>query len=705
MRLFLCEKPSQGRDIAKVLGCSERLDGALKGSGDVVTWGFGHLLSQADPEAYDEALSEWSLETLPIVPTHWKMVVSKDKAKQVKIIKALVAKASEVVIATDADREGEVIARELLEYFHYSGRVSRLWLSALDEGSVRKALTQLKRDEETQPLYQAGLARSRADWLLGMNLTRLCTVMGKQLGYRNVLSVGRVQTPTLRLLVERDQAIAQFVSKPFYDVEASLGHTTPFTMKWQVPDEHQDEQGRCLRLSVAEAVVQSCQGQHAMVTACDTKRVKANPPPLFFLGTLQKTMSAKYGYSAKAVLDGAQALYEKHKLTTYPRTDCAYLPLSQQGEVADILASLAQAPDFSGWASQANSTLKSPCWNDKKVAQSSHHAIIPTATKPSLSGLSELEKHLYVAITQRYLAQFYPAAEDDATVLEVSCQAHRFKTKGKVEQVKGWRVVLNDDKDKEGQSLPQLTQGETLPLTSLTLKSKKTTPPAHYTEGTLLEAMANIAKSDHVPENFKAILKETAGLGTQATRADVIENLKSRGFIEAKGKSLLSAESGRHFIAALPQEISSPVMTALWEQGMDSIEQGEMTLDSFMAQQTQFVTTLVSKMKSGELPLSLPKRVQPEMPCPVCQKTMRFIQGKSTFWACEDKDQCGLILDHVRGKVAKHQPCQCGKGVLVRKAAKAKGKFWWGCSAYQSGCTARFFDDKGKLGKAMPNKA
>ncbi|MFA0158344.1 DNA topoisomerase 3, partial [Vibrio sp. 10N.261.46.A3] len=574
----------------------------------------------------------------------------------------MLAKASEVVIATDADREGEVIARELLDYLNYSGPVARLWLSALDEESVRKALTQLKRDEETQPLYQAGLARSRADWLLGMNLTRLCTVMGRQLGYRNVLSVGRVQTPTLRLVVERDKAIANFVSKPFYEVEANVEHGIPFSMKWQVPDTHQDEQGRCLRQSVADEVVQSCQGQQAVVTHCETKRVKANPPPLFFLGSLQKAMSSKYGYSAKSVLDGAQALYEKHKLTSYPRTDCAYLPLSQQGEVAAILAKLGTATEFSTWVTQTSPELKSPCWNDKKVAQSSHHAIIPTATTPNLSGLSELERHLYQAIVQRYLGQFFTPAEDDATLLEVSCQAHRFKTKGKIERVKGWRVVVEGEKEKEAPALPELAEGEVLTLSTLTMKPKKTTPPAHYTEGTLLEAMANIAKSEHVPENFKAILKETAGLGTQATRADVIENLKSRGFIEAKGKSLLSAESGRHFIAALPQEISSPVMTALWEQGMDSIEQGEMTLDSFMAQQTQFVTTLVGKMKSGELPLTLPKIEQPTMPCPVCQKTMRLIQGKSTFWACEDKDQCGLILDHVRGKVAKHQSCQCGKG-------------------------------------------
>ncbi|HHB1579635.1 TPA: DNA topoisomerase III [Vibrio parahaemolyticus] len=710
MRLFLCEKPSQGRDIANVLGCREKMDGALRGNGNVVTWGFGHILSQADPEVYDAALKEWSLESLPIVPNQWQMVVPADKRKQFNVIKKLLASCSEVVIATDADREGEVIAREILEYVGYTGPISRLWLSALDDASVRKALGELKSGTETEALYWAGLGRSQADWLLGMNLTRLCTVMGRSLGYRGALSVGRVQTPTLRLVVERDYAIANFVAKPFYDVMATVD--AGFDAKWQVPEAIGDESGRCLSRESASQVVNQCQGQKAEVTVFDTKRQKAKHPALMFLGTLQKAMSAQYGYTAQQVLDTAQALYEKHKLTTYPRTDCAFLPVSQQGEVSQIFSALAKASELAVWCQGADVSIKSACWNDKKVAQSSHHAIIPTTKAPNLTELNEREKNVYLAIVQRYLAQFYPHAEDDATVIELQCGAHRFKTTGKVERIKGWRVVTQGDEPEKGEgkgknedsdnpSLPSLTIGQFVTISPIRVVDKKTTPPSAFTEGTLLDAMANIARSDNIPAQFKAILKETAGLGTQATRAAIIETLKKRGYIEAKGKKLLSTPAGRGLIQALPNEISNPVMTAVWEQALEGIASRSTSLESFMKSQESFVSAIVSKVKSGELNINLPKVVEPQAPCPLCGKTMRLRPGKKPFWACEDREGCNLILDNQRGKPAKNQKCTCGKGVLVRKSGKNKGSFYWSCSAWKQGCQKRHFDDKGKVGKEI----
>ncbi|MFA0340733.1 DNA topoisomerase III [Vibrio sp. 10N.222.54.C3] len=705
MRVILCEKPSQGRDIAKVLGCHEKREGALRGQGVVVTWGFGHILSQADPEHYDPALKAWSYDTLPIVPSTWQMVVPADKKKQFNVIKKLLASATEVVIATDADREGEVIAREILEFVGYQGQVSRLWLSALDEASIRKGLDNLKPGSETESLYWAGLGRSQADWLLGMNLTRLCSLVGREAGYRGALSVGRVQTPTLRLVVERDLAIAHFISKPFYDVVGDTG----FSSKWQVPEEQGDESGRCLSREAAECVVRDCQGQAVTVTTFDTNRQKAQHPALFFLGSLQKAMSAQFGYTAQQVLDTAQALYEKHKLATYPRTDCAFLPVSQQGEVTQILKTLGQTSEFASMCQGADVAISSACWNDKKVAQSSHHAIIPTAKTPVLTGLTEREKHVYQAIVQRYVAQFYPHAEDDATVIELQCGSHRFKTSGKVERVKGWRVVAKEEKeegkgkseDSTSQSLPSLTAGQSLTFSKVNVVSKKTTPPSAFTEGALLDAMANIARSDNIPAQFKAILKETAGLGTQATRAAIIETLKKRGFVEAKGKKLLSSEAGRGLIQALPNEVSNPVMTAIWEQSLESIAKREMSLDAFMQNQEGFVRAIVSKVKSGDITITLPKVVEPEAPCPLCGKTMRLRSTKKPFWACEDREQCGLVLDSVRGKPAKNQQCACGKGVLVRKSGKNKGSFYWSCSAWKQGCQKRHFDDKGKLGKEM----
>jgi len=706
MRLFLCEKPSQGRDIAKVLGCHEKIDGALRGVGNVVTWGFGHLLSQADPEHYDVALKAWSYDTLPIVPNVWQMVVPSDKKKQFNVIKKLLAQASEVVIATDADREGEVIAREILDYVGYTGAISRLWLSALDEASIRKGLDNLRPGSEHEPLYLAGLGRSQADWLLGMNLTRLCSIAGREVGYRGALSVGRVQTPTLRLVVERDMTIANFVSKPFYDVVADAG----FSAKWQVPESVGDESGRCLSAGAANQVVSDCQGKAANVTVFDTKRQKAKHPALFFLGSLQKAMSAQFGYTAQQVLDTAQALYEKHKLTTYPRSDCAFLPMSQQSDVSQIFSLLGGVAEFSTWCQGADLSIQSACWNDKKVAQSSHHAIIPTSKAPNLADLNERERNIYIAIVQRYVAQFYPHAEDNATTIELQCGLHRFKTSGKVERVKGWRIVTKGDDEGEGkgkdeesanQSLPSLSIGQSVTLKSVSVVQKKTTPPAAFTEGTLLDAMANIARSDNIPAQFKAILKETAGLGTEATRAAIIETLKKRGFIEAKGKKLLSTAAGRGLIQALPNEVSNPVMTAIWEQSLESVAKREMSLDSFMQNQEGFVRAIVGKVKSGEMTINLPKVVEPTSPCPLCGKTMRLRSGKKPFWACEERDQCGLILDSVRGKPAKSQKCSCGKGVLVRKSGKNKGSFYWSCSAWKQGCQKRHFDDKGKLGKEI----
>ncbi len=712
MRVFLCEKPSQGRDIAKVLGCTEKLDGALRSGGNLVTWGIGHVLSPADPEFYDEVYKVWSFDTLPIIPSPWEWVIPNDKKRQLNAATKYLANASEVVLATDPDREGEVIGRNILEYAGYRGPITRLWVSSLDDTSIRKALDNLKPGHETEPLYWAGIGRGRADWLLGMNLTRLCTIIGREFGYRGALSVGRVQTPTLRIVVERDFAIANFVSKPFFDVMATAD--SGFKAKWQVPESVCDESGRCLSREMAGQVVSQCNGQPAQVVVFETKRQKAKHPALFFLGALQKAMSAKYGYTAKQVLDCAQSLYEKHKLTTYPRTDCAFLPDSQQADVATILGVLSSTSEFSSLCQGANPSIKSACWNDKKVAASAHHAIIPTLKSPNLSELNERERNVYIAIVQRYIAQFYPHAEDDATVIELQCGEHTFKTTGKVERVKGWRVVIKGDEEDKGegkgksdddssQSLPSLSVGQSIVLARADLVEKKTTPPAAFTEGTLLDAMANVARSDNIPAQFKAILKETSGLGEEATRADVLEVLKKRGFLEAKGKKLISTVAGQGLIRALPNEISSPVMTAMWEQSLDSIAKGTMTLDAFMQNQEGFVRTIVAKVKSGELKINLPKVVEPEAPCPVCNKTMKLRAGKSAFWACEDRDNCGLILDNVRGKPAKNQKCSCGKGVLVRKSGKKKGSFYWSCSAWKQGCQKRHFDDKGKLGEEIKN--
>ncbi|WP_318419580.1 DNA topoisomerase III [Photobacterium leiognathi] len=698
MQVYLCEKPSQAKDIAAVLGCRKSEPGVFAGNGIMVTHCIGHILQQADPEDYNPDYKQWVMADLPIIPTQWKMLISPKTKAQFTVVKKCLAKASEVIIATDADREGEVIAREVLEYVNYNGPVRRLWLSALDEASIKKALGALRAGAETEKMYDAGLGRSRGDWLIGMNMTRLCSILSRDFGYKGALSVGRVQTPTLRLVVDRDRQIENFVPQAYFDVVGAFTAARPFKAKWQVPENVADEHGRCLQASHADNVVKQCQGQTAVVSVFDTKRQKVKHPALFFLGSLQKAMSAKYGYGAQEVLNTAQALYEKHKVTTYPRTDCAYLPLSQHDDVASIVNALSQVKLFSSWCQGANPAEKSACWNDKKIT--AHHAIIPLPVTPDLTAMTEKERHLYQAIVQRYLAQFYSFAEDDATTVVLTAAGHQFKTSGRVEQVKGWRVVMGKDDEEAGQSLPLLSIGQVL-SGSYQRDEKKTKPPARFTEGGLIEAMSSIAKLETDPR-LKQVLKETAGIGTEATRASIIETLKKRGFLDVKGKQIISTQAGRGLIDALPDLLTRPAMTAVWEQELDAIAEGKGTLATFMTRQEQFIARVVTAFKQGEYTLKLPNRVALSQPCPRCQKAMKQITSKKgKFWVCESQEQCGLVLDDERDKPAKTAPCSCGKGVLVRKKAKAKGKFWWGCSAYKAGCEQRLFDDSGKPGKAM----
>lgn len=389
MRLYICEKPSQARDIARVLQAHRRGDGCLQGTGVTVTWCVGHLLETAPPETYGEQFKRWSLEHLPIIPQHWQLVVKPKVAAQLKAISQLLQACAEVVIATDADREGEMIAREILERCEYQGPVLRLWLSALDDTSIRRALAALRPGEQTLPLYHCALARSRADWLVGINLSRLFTLLGRRAGFDGTLPVGRVQTPTLRLVVERDRAIASFVARPFWTVDVVLHDGAEFEARWQPPAAHCDDAGRCVdQMAAEQAARRLAAALSVQVKRVDVERVTEGPPLPFDLGTLQEICSAKLGLGAQETLSVAQALYETHKATTYPRSDCGYLPESMLDEVPRVLKALAAAdPALGQRFKELDPTRRSRAWNGSKVT--AHHGIIPTAVVIPLDQLSE----------------------------------------------------------------------------------------------------------------------------------------------------------------------------------------------------------------------------------------------------------------------------------------------------------------------------
>ncbi|MBD0702473.1 DNA topoisomerase III [Pseudomonas extremaustralis] len=642
MRLFLCEKPSQGRDIAKVLGASRRGDGCLIGRETTVTWCIGHLLETAPPEAYGDQYKTWSLDHLPIIPAQWRVEVKPKTVAQFKIIKQLLSEATTVVIATDADREGEMIARELLELCNYRGSVERLWLSALNEASIRKALSSLKSSQETFPLYHSALARSRADWLIGMNLSRLFTLLGRRAGYDGVLSVGRVQTPTLRLVVERDRAIASFVSVPYWVVDVHLSSMgQPFIASWIPPSSGRDEAGRCLQQALARQTVQAIfNSKTATVVSLQTEHFREAPPLPFDLSTLQEVCSRKLGLGAQETLNIAQALYETHKATSYPRSDCRYLPESMFNEVAAVFDALFKMdPALRPALGSVDRSLRSRAWNDAKIT--AHHAIVPTTEPANLGRMSEQERQVYELIRSHYLAQFLPHHEFDRTEVELECGAERLTAVGKRILVQGWKGLLSDSTEddepsQKSQVLPALQQGVKCTVDNVELKSMRTAAPKPLTEGDLIKAMKNVAKLVNDPR-LKQKLRDTTGIGTEATRAGIIKGLIDRGYLLKKKRALMASAAAHTLIEAVPAAVADPGMTAIWEQALDEIEAGRLTLDAFVAKQAHWITQLIANC--GALTLSVPVEAGPV--CPICKASMLRRKGKpGPFWSCSQYPDC-----------------------------------------------------------------
>ncbi|NRD31470.1 DNA topoisomerase III [Shewanella sp. DC2-4] len=636
MILYIAEKPSLGRAIADVLPKPHKKgDGFIEAAnGDCVSWCVGHLLEQAEPDAYNPEFKAWKFEHLPIVPDKWQLKPKAATRSQLTVLKRLVKQANTLVNAGDPDREGQLLVDEVIAYLGVTGdklhQTQRLLISDLNPQAVKRALTQLRSNREFIPLSTSALARSRADWLYGMNMTRAYTIQGKKVGYQGVLSVGRVQTPLLGLVVRRDEEIAHFQSKPFYEVLAHLAteKQETFSAKWQ-PSEacqpYMDEEGRVLARGLAQNVVSRISDKPALVTQLVAKDKKQNPPLPYSLSALQIDAAKRFGMSAKDVLDTCQSLYERHKLITYPRSDSRYLPVEQHNLAPSVLKAISDgAAELLQGADAPDPRLKSKAWDDKKV--DAHHAIVPTEKTANLSSLSQRERQLYLHVARQYLAQFYPAYCYSETTVQVTIEGGLFNTKARQDKSLGWKQLFarqepngskasgnksteesagKDDEENDefiGQ-LPPLKLGQALHCTRGELLEKNTQPPKAFNDATLLGAMTGISRYVTDPE-IRKILKETDGLGTEATRAGIIELLFKRGFLQRLGKSIVSTDVGKGLINSLPASATTPDMTALWEASLNGICHKETSYQAFMQPLLGTLSTLIQNA-GAQLPTAL----------------------------------------------------------------------------------------------------
>ncbi len=595
MILYIAEKPSLGRAIAEALpGPQRKGEGFIRlGNGDIVTWCIGHLLQQAEPDAYDPAYKKWSLGALPIVPQQWKLVPRAKTRKQLTVIRKLAKEADQLVHAGDPDREGQLLVDEVIEYIGVpmakKARVQRCLINDMNSPAVRKALARLRDNKEFIPLSTSALARSRADWLYGLNMTRAYTLQGRKVGYHGVLSVGRVQTPLLGLVVRRDLEIEAFVSRPYYEVLAHMqtDEQQRFTVKWQPSEDcrpYLDDEGRVQSRRLAQNVAGRIQGSTGVVSKYEQREKRQAPPLPYSLSALQIDAGKRFGMSAKQVLDSCQALYEKHKLITYPRSDSRYLPVEQHDQAGTVIAAISNSCKvFAGLLTQGKGQLdcglKSAAWNDKKV--NAHHAIIPTARSYDVSRLSSAEQRLYELIARQYLFQFMPPCIYFETSLEVTIEGGRFTASARRAHKPGWKALLGPAKEQQ-QVLPALRVGQSLCCEKGEVLEKMTVPPKPFTDATLLAAMTGISRFVKQAE-IRKILKDTDGLGTEATRAGIIELLFKRNFLHREGKTIRATAAGRGLIEVLPDSSTTPDMTAHWESQLEGISQKQTSYQCFMS--------------------------------------------------------------------------------------------------------------------------
>jgi len=632
--LVLAEKPSVAKEIARVLGCRQGGAGYLMGENYIVTWALGHLVTLADPETYDGKYQQWRLEDLPMLPKQMKLVVIKQTGKQFSSVSTLLRRAdvSDIIIATDAGREGELVARWILAKSGCNKPIRRLWISSQTDKAIKEGFAKLRPGKEYDNLYRAAQARAEADWLVGLNVTRALTCK-----HNAQLSAGRVQTPTLALIVAREEEIARFRPKEYYTLRANF---PGFHAIYQ----DKNKQARFFDRAQAEELLKSVQGKPATVAEVKKEYKQQAPPAAYDLTELQRDANKKYGFSAKQTLAAMQSLYEYHKLVTYPRTDSRYIP----DDVAPTLPERLRAVSIGAYKEIAMGLLRQKTntryiVNNAKVTD--HHAIIPTEEQANFAKLSSDESRIYDLVVRRFLAVLSAPHEYDEVRTRLQIGPHSFHAKGKTVRSPGWKAVYSsvyddeegdDDGDIRGQSLPALTQGAKLDPSNILIVSGKTKPPARYTEATLLTAMEN---PPDLPKNPSAGYLVPPALGTPATRADIIEKLFDTFYVERRGKELVPTSKGKQLVRIVPQELRSAALTASWEQQLGGIAQGRVRAEQFTGDMRTYAARLVSEVIASSQGYVHDNLTHEK--CPECGKQLLDVNGKKgRMYICPDRD-CG----------------------------------------------------------------
>ena len=641
--LVIAEKPSVARDIARVLGANQKNGGILEGKNYVVTWALGHLVTLADPEEYDRKYEKWEMATLPMLPKEMKLVVIRQTGRQFSIVKTQLFRKDigEIIIATDAGREGELVARWILEKAGCHKPIKRLWISSVTDKAIKEGFANLKDGHDYDNLYRAAVARAEADWLVGMNGTRALTCK-----YNAQLSCGRVQTPTLAMIAKREEEIRKFVPKEYYGISLETQD-----VKWTWRDE-KTKTFRTFSRERAEQIKGRLENTALEITSVEKKAKKTIAPGLYDLTTLQREANLKYGFSAKETLNIMQRLYENHKVLTYPRTDSRYIGKDIVSTIKERLKSCGIGP----YRKLAGALMNKPVQvngsfvDDKRV--SDHHAIIPTEQFVQLDHMTNEERKIYDMVVRRFLAVLYPASQYEQVTMEAKAAGETFAASGKVIKSMGWKEVYeggadddledeaDDEKKLKDQRLPEMKTGTRLKILKTSLNTGKTKPPARFTEATLLAAMENPVKFMETRDKEAVkTLGETGGLGTVATRADIIEKLFHSFMMEKKGNEIHITSKAKQLLELVPEDLKKPELTADWEMKLSQIAKGRIRQGDFLHQIRDYTCEIVDEIKTGEGTFrhdNLTNKV-----CPQCGKKLLAVNGKnSKMLVCQDRE-CG----------------------------------------------------------------